>query len=384
MKTFIEKLLEIERSHPEPDIEEMNIFNILFHGYEEVRLHSRFISYLLSLKNQEYLKIFVRDTLKLEEFEIDKCEVIPNEHNKSEYENIDILIYNGNQAIIIENKIHADDVIHRDAKKGYQGQLERYYNTLTNGKDKNGKSLPIKCEEENTYIYYLTLYKKPSQDTIGELFQRNKFISEKHVLNYYDIQKWLGKCIKMSVKNSFLATIITQYLNLIKRMTADNDKVLEIIDLIAENQDYWRSAYIFSKYFKDIKWHTIHRFFTELSERFQAEMPDEDVITKVAHNGTNMELKISFDYKGKRLQIVNDIKGFTFGILTPDQQNWGYFSDTIKNIRFSDFSNETTFRLINSENRKEIIDKIVEEVSQHHSEEYRNLKGVFPTAKNKN
>ncbi len=275
------------------------------------------------------------------------------------------------QAIIIENKIHAGSSIHYDAKeKGYKGQLERYYNTITKGKDKNGKGCKYKCDEDKTYVYFLSLYKKPTEETIGELKKRGIFDSETHKINYYQIQQWLSTCID-KVEKSFLKTIIQQYLNLIKKMATDNEKALAFTDLIAKNENYWQSAYIFSEHFNNLKWHTIHRFLTELAGRFKTQIPDEKSISEVAHNNKKTVLKIEFDYKDTKLQIVNDDKGYTLGNLK--NGTWGYFSEEIKNIKFCDFSNEETFHIINDVYRNEIIDEIVKETK----EKYLKLENPF-------
>ncbi len=68
MQDFLEKLFVIEQKYNEQtENENINIFNILFYGHEEVTLHSRFISYLLSLKEHNFLETFVREILKIEE-----------------------------------------------------------------------------------------------------------------------------------------------------------------------------------------------------------------------------------------------------------------------------------------------------------------------------
>lgn len=379
MQDFLDKLYVIEQNYNrQTEDENINIFNILFYGHEEVTLHSRFISYLLSLKEQNFLELFVRKILEIKEekFDINNCEVTPNEQNKSEYEEIDILIVNEEerQAIIIENKIHAEPSIHKDAKDGYRGQLERYYNTITKGEDKTEKRCKYKCDENKTYVYYLTLYKKPTDETIGELKDRGVFNSEKHTIDYYKIQKWLSLCIE-KVEKPFLKTIIQQYLNLLKKMTTDNEKTLALVDLIADNENYWQSAYIFSEHFKDLKWHTIHRFYTELAIELKIQMPDENSINEVAHNIKKTILKVEFDYQGTKLQIVNDDKGFTLGNLTKGP--WGYFSEEIKKIRFYEFSTRETFKIINNDYRREIITEIANQIFKHHLEDYRNLKEVF-------
>lgn len=382
MQDFLEGLYEIEQKSKEStDTESINIFKVLFCGYEEVNLHSRFISYLLSLKGESFLELFVRRILKLEEekFKLNYCEVIPNGQNKKEYEEIDILIINEKekQAIIIENKINASDSIHFDQEKdsGYRGQLERYYNTITKGEDKNKKKCKYICDEDKTFVFYLSLYKKPSTDTIGELQGKGVFNPEKHIIDYYDIQEWLSLCIENTEK-SFLNTIIRQYLNLLKKMTTDNQKALLLTNLIANNENNWQSAYLFSEHLKDVKWHTIHRFFAELSEELNTQMPEVELISNVVHNGSrNTMLKIEFDYLNTKLQIVNDDKGLTLGNLTT--KTWDYFSNEIKNIKFCDFSNEETFHIINNKYRKSVINEIIKQINIHHHENYENLKEIF-------
>lgn len=379
LQELLDKLFIIEEKHREKiENEDINIFRILFYGHEEVTLHSRFISYLLS-SNIMFLDLFVREILKIEEekFSLKGCEVIPNKQNKSEYEEIDILLINDNekQAIIIENKIHAEPSIQKDAIEGYIGQLERYYNTITKGEDKKKRICKYKCDEDKTYVYYLTLYKEPTDETIGELKGKNIFNPKKHKIDYYRIQEWLKLCLQKN-SNLLLNSIIHQYLNFIKKMTTDNEKALAVTNLIAENENYWQSAHIFSEHFKDIKWHTIHRFFTELADRLNAQIPDEKSISEVAHNNKkNVILKIEFYYNHSKLQIVNDDNGFTLGNLT--KGTWDYFSDKIKKIKFCDFSNKETFQILNNNYRKTIINEMVEQISKHHEGNYENLKNKF-------
>jgi len=378
IENFLKKLSEIENKYNanNESKNDFNFFNVMFKGTEEVTLHSRFISYLLSIKEHNFLELFVRKILKIEKekFNTNHCKVIPNEQDKSEYEEIDILIINENekQAIIIENKIHAEPSIHEDMKigSGYRGQLERYYNTITKGEDKNGKKCKYKCDEDKTYVYYLTLYKEPTDETIGELKEKGIFNSKEHKIDYYKIQEWLDLCIDKE-NDSFLNTIIKQYLNLIKKMTTDNKKALEITDLIAENERNWQSAFVFSEQIQNVKWHTIHRFFSELAEILKTQIPDEKLISEVAHHNKRAELKIVFDYNSTKLQIVNDDKGFTLGNLT--KGTWGYFPEEIKKIKFCDFSNEETFHIINNDYRKIIIDEIMKYIEK----KYENLNEAF-------
>ena len=106
---FQEKISEIFSRHEVESNSGFNIFSVLHKNHDERRLHSRFISNLLSpssshSKNDEFLIKFI-NRLGLSKFDIDKVTVSPNEFDKSEWRNIDIYIRNESQAIIIENKI---------------------------------------------------------------------------------------------------------------------------------------------------------------------------------------------------------------------------------------------------------------------------------------
>ncbi len=392
MEEFLKQLSGFDEEYKkEEDKKQFNIFNALFDGQEEVTLHSRFISYLLS-SNSVFLKLFVRNILKIktEDFDTNNCEVYPNEHNKSEKWEIDILIINKEkkQAIIIENKIHANDTIHKNAKhKGnsYEGQLERYYHTITTGFYKRGgKYIELEdksfiCDKDKTYVYYLSLYKNPTDETIGELKEKGIFNSKEHIIDYYQIQEWLDSCI-IAENKSYLKESIKQYLNLIIEMTTNNEKALKVTNLIAENENHWQSAYIFSEHLKNIKWHTVHRFFTELTKRISAKMPDERLITDATHKNKKVQFIITFEYKGTKLQIENDEQGFTLGKVDGNKDAWrktSFLNEEIKNIKFNDFSNKETFHIINNDYRNEIIQKIIDEIDKHHKENYKNLNKPF-------
>ncbi len=369
---FSEQLSLIEQKYSgETAKGSVNIFNVLFEGHEEVTLHSRFISYLLS-SNRTFLELFVRDILKIpaERFDLHHCEVFPNGQDKSEYEEIDILIINPteSQAIIVENKIHAEDSIHPLARQGYQGQLERYYNIITKGENKR----EYKCDEDKTYVYYLSLYKRPTEITIGELRERGVFDPEKHKIDYYQIQQWLGWCADKGT-DPFLNSMIRQYLDLVKKMTSDNGKALAVINLIAENENYWQDAHrrpeCFADVFNDVQWHAIHRFFTRLAKGLETQMPDERSIHAVAQKKKETPLVVAFGYGDEELYIANDSKnGFTWGN-TKSPQNFKTFSDEkINGIKFYDFSNEETFHIINNDHREAIITAMIDEVKKRYPE----------------
>ncbi|MCC8153654.1 MAG: PD-(D/E)XK nuclease family protein [Tannerellaceae bacterium] len=128
--------------------EQFNIFTALYKQRDEVRLHSRFLSVLLSptgshKKKDLFLKKFLAKT-GVNNLNPEHCVVYPDEWTKKEYKNMDILIidYTNRSAILTENKIDAHDSNHED-----RGQLEGYVNLLI--KEEN---IPL----ENIRVFYLS------------------------------------------------------------------------------------------------------------------------------------------------------------------------------------------------------------------------------------
>lgn len=69
-------------------------------------------------------------------------------------------------------------------------------------------------------------------------------------------------------------------------------------------------------------------------------------------------MKLKFRLKEQLFQIVNDTKGFTLGNLSKDN-DWKHFPKPIDIIKFNNFSNEDTFRMIKLDYRKKIIESII-------------------------
>lgn len=352
-----------------------NIFSALHNETDERRLHSRFIAYLLSSDSShgmenEFLKLFVQSVLKIDNFDYENCEVI------TEYKDIDILVYNDEQAIIIENKIYAND---------QPRQLERYYNTIKKRIDKDGK---IGIKREEVFIIYLTLGGNlPSPDSLGKTLSLNDVLCRDYTK---DIYHWLTNCISITEqKNDLLSKTIHQYQELITKLTSDVNQAKKNQMMISVNiEEAWelqvKDEFFTEKcknIFKHVKWHIIADFVNELEVELikkGAEIikkPGLDTITKVTHNENNnstTKIIIIFEYEETLLQIVNDSKGFTLGNLSDGK--WDYLSNEIKDIKFSDFSKKATFEMINSIKRKKTISKIVKEINK---KTYNKLKNHF-------
>jgi len=348
-----------------------NIFTALHNERDEKRLHSRFIAYLLSPQSKhgmgsEFLKLFVNNLPKLENNFIvdDNCKVYPNEQDKSEKNFIDILIINEvrKQAIIIENKLYARDSDHKDKEKGFQIQIEGYYNNIKN-------------KYKDTFVIYLTIEgREPEQfDKIeSHVKEKIKLISYKK-----EIHEWLEKCEGEIKNDNMFREIIGQYKDVIEKITnfgvtpKKNDKSIEkLLKTIGDNWEiaFERKNAFKLNDFKHVKWHTVFDFWKELEAEleirgYEIDKPiSEDEITNFFKNSRTLgAMGIGFHKeKTDKLYIVCDGKGFTYGNL--DTKRWDRFSnDRLKEIEFSKFEKEGTFKMINQTNRKDIINEILKE-----------------------
>jgi len=366
-----------------------NIFKALHKEHDEVNLHSRFISYLLAPDSGHgmdsvFCEIFIREILKINnsQFNLSNYIVLPNEKIKSEYKEIDVLIINKNrkQAIIIENKIFAKDSNKKEERKkndGYDGQLERYYNTIKKGIDKNGNNIKdFQCD--TVFIYYLTMFKEkqPSKESIGEL----KTVDVIYYGN--EIRDWLEKCIeKVPKEKEIVSQTIRQYLNLINKMTHNDIQIEERIELKNATANNWKSAKYLIENFKHIKWHTVHEFWTSLKKKLDKEYnnvsfyPDSDLklISEITHNNEDKNIGILFDIEKERQAYISSQGYLSWGILEP--KKWTDFkNEYTENIIFSNFSTENTFRLIDKQNTENTIDCILNEIREEKKNNFKNLK----------
>lgn len=187
-----------------------NIFNILKLQSNEVRLHSALLAELLcpngshgasSLFLKAFLKVIGEDEDYIKAPVAEKItERYIGKKTKTEGGIIDIIIEDGNHAIIIENKIYAPD----------QGnQLLCYYNY---GKKKfpNGFKL-----------LYLTLHGDDASDySLG-----GKGIQPQNISYANEIIDWLEQCSELAKDRDNAKTIINQYNELVKELTGkDMDK----------------------------------------------------------------------------------------------------------------------------------------------------------------
>lgn len=171
-----------------------NLFTLLRSGSDEVRLHSRYLAFLLNPQGAHAaggkLLQLLLDALNIEGFD---CRDVTVE---IEYRNVDILIRNAKQqAIIIENKLYAED---------QEAQLFRYLETLQG-------------EGYHTYPpIYLTLDGRDAdtRSCLGIDYQRISYAA--------DILPWLEQCQPWVIREAAVRESLLQYIDLIAKLTYQN------------------------------------------------------------------------------------------------------------------------------------------------------------------
>lgn len=374
------KILQ-EKNNEEKEKNRFNVFTALYKHNEEVRLHSRFISYLLSPisghdMKDVFLKHFVYEILKItkDEFNIENCEVIPNEFNKKEENEIDILIKNKKykQAIVIENKIDAKESNHFNKEEGYKGQLERYFNEL---KDKG-------YQESKIHVFYLTKQRRPSDYSLGVLKDKQNWRDCLYYGN--EIREWLQKCIEsVASEKENLKEFIQQYLNLINKMTHNDLTMEEKIELKNKISKNIESTKYLNNNFKHVKWHTIDDFWNELKKQLEKEFnnvrfyPDKNsdfhnIITLVSHQNKNINHGILFNIDSEDSFYISGLGDLSWGI---HEKGWFAFENKdIENINFSDFSSNNTYNLIDTEKMKTTVKLIIDEILEEKRNDFINKK----------
>ncbi len=213
-----------------------NVFSVLRSSDEEVGLHSAFLTAVLNPDSGHG-----QGTWCLNEFLSQaKLERIPeggeaqvfreytrlrnrNEADGSERDSIDIFIKAGQRAIVIENKIYAED---------QDEQIKRY---VQFARDEG-------FSEEKIDVIYLTLDgHEPSSQSLGD------YPKEKVKLMSYggDVIPWLDKCIEHMAKHPTTRETLVLYQRIVQGLTGqamNEEENMEIADLLMETPQSFETA----------------------------------------------------------------------------------------------------------------------------------------------
>lgn len=240
---LLDNVFEIKKKHEkiaELTGENYNVFEILGLNSSEL-MHSKFISNLLNVNGKhgqkdKFLKLFINQTLNLSNetgFDEENIKILNSFNTQNSFVviekyigeidieeskggRIDIIISDGENYLIIENKIYAID---------QNIQLERYNNFKKN---------------RVTPIYYLSLDGKEAS-ILSTNNQKIKINKHYIAISYKKfIVNWLGLCIKEIYDRPLIRETLIQYQNLIKKLTNHSTNIimsLEIAQLIKKSKE---------------------------------------------------------------------------------------------------------------------------------------------------
>ena len=224
-------------------LNDFNLFTTLLKPNDEVRLHSRFLNFLLN-PNGEHCQ----GSLFLDLF-LEKCGLADfldtsNTSVFAEYNSIDLYLTDGNNHIIIENKIWAGD---------QQKQIKRYIETIKEeNKDINLTEnlvviyLSLDREEPTDYSLYNSITEKQNGFYVENGFlvaikdglktvEKYKFKS----INYNNqIKKWLEASLQEVGNITNLSLAITQYQEVIERLYNNyKKKIMGLTEYLAQKEN---------------------------------------------------------------------------------------------------------------------------------------------------
>lgn len=379
-----------------------NLFDLMCNRYDEVYLHSRFLSVLLDPAGSHKMKdLFVRllvDKLNLPfEYNLSSLEVYPNEKDQHEHKEIDILLIDKQRksAVIIENKIGARDSNHED-----EGQIERYYRIII-----QEEGIP----ENSTSVLYLSIDRDaPSDESVNTsgLFPGLK--DKVRSIHYgVEILDWLRNCVKECYNKPVLRESITQYIRLVEDMTNNNTSegdMKALMQLVGKNNDNLMSAKRLIDNSKHLHWWAIFEFWKLLSEKLVdlgfsiRQRIENEVIDDLVHGSATRRNKTEFNLKltsPDNIYFTINADHYNYiGIGVTDEdvksglktkakaffkaneeilnlencENWPFY----KNIAFNnydglyleDFSEELTFSLVSEKCRDEIVNTIIKQTQE--------------------
>lgn len=283
-KIFLEKLSLINEKYKILNSckDNFNIFSILGNEFDEVNLHSKFISELFKNKSYGYifLNLFLKN-LELENISIKEFKVF-TEYSIKYSGRIDILIklidnQNKKKAIIIENKIYADD---------QNEQLNRYYNSL----------LSENYQSDEIEMVYLTLYGHEPSEISTKNLPENVKVKIKTISYRENIIEWIEYCIKEAAESPIIRETLIQYNFLLKKITNKEEKSLneELKNLILSNNEYLDISFNIPDILIEVKKELQLKYWRKLEEKLTLELAKYNIILEKNINSENKDYSEKF------------------------------------------------------------------------------------------
>ncbi len=284
-----------------------NVFNVLKLHSNEVVLHSRFIGDLLNPKGKHgrgdiFLKLFLKQVKSIlpnnkdesicDNFRTPNAKIIVEEYigvvKTDEGGRIDLVLQDGANTIVIENKIYAKD---------QNQQLIRYYNKYPGaimvyltleGKKATSISVTSKKKEDSKKEVVL----KPDIDYFRLSYEKN-------------IVKWLEACIPYTTNFPFLRESINQYLNIVKQLTGQSinkDMDKEITNEMFGSVNSINASQQIAKLFDDKKKVLYRTFRRELQDKICDLLSESEIKFCLKNQISNKkweEIKTQFSFDDK-------------------------------------------------------------------------------------
>lgn len=295
-----------------------NIFNILDVSVCELS-HSAFLSELLSPngshgKGSIFLKKFLNIICPGMDLEAEGAKV--SCEKSVENGRIDILIEAKNFALVIENKIYAND---------QDKQLKRYYDYLNKEFSKKLRKLA-----------YLTLDGRNASKESLDSLEEDEYIR----LSYRgDILEWLNECYKETADMPFLRETLAQYIVLIKNLTGQSERNKmsdEILKVLTKSKENIAAAFDVEKYLAmaktclvrerlipALKYFANKEGFEFFSDSFDT--PFKKYLGFTFYNKSWNFLKIRFEFQSENFKEF--IYGFQFTNNTSPESLKAFFSE---------------------------------------------------------
>lgn len=399
-------ILNSKYKHEDKDKEIFNIFDSMMKRTDERYLHSKFISILLDptashKAKDKFLKLFLNISGIEISYDLDSLCTYPNERDSHEYKNMDILVIDrkNKSAVIIENKIYAEDSNHEQ-----EGQLEKYYRIVLKEE---------KIPEDNIHVVYLSLDRKgPSEESVWTSKKFPKLAEKVININYNnEILKWLESCAKECYDKPMLRETINQYKNLIEIMTnktASEERISEIMNVIGRNRENLAAARLLINHQRDFQFYSILNFWEELTNMLASagfiirNGISESDCEKYVFRGSRSKnlnfnlcistkngyyLTVNLDYNGclcvgasdkdGKSGLYNHAKDFfesnQHSLSLETEPNWIFFkviefskefSEEWNILDFKDYQNELFFNLISESERNKIVNYVYQEVKE--------------------
>lgn len=378
---FIEQIQVISEEHQLFNYNKFNIFKVMFKQHDEKYLHSRFISFLLDpngshQQGTKFLELYF-EVMGISNFSLEGVQVNPNELERAELYNIDILIQNSaKQAIIIENKFFAKDQTRMDDSDNeyLKYQLTRYYYRLSIEPKNDHKYDVVK-------IIYLTIDGKDPEDFKYYPEEVKPLVSKKDHLS--DIAKWLDLCLAQLNEDSDLKRTIQQFKQARFEFLNDVQLALKLKEISAlyfeEAKQFWTKDqidpsdkyYIIKSQFIHVKWHTVHEFYVQLvraiKEEFKVNVIEASnkAITNLTHHNKKVATSVIFELNNKiAYYLCNDKNGFSIGrhIENKTEDDFQILFD--KNYAFFDFTKPEVLQLIKPKESERLAGEIVDALKE--------------------